>query len=154
MNAEEQNMIEVIKAARTIQEFLWSEMNKSCGLEEFKRMLRKRLSKIEEIKISNPHWKIELKKRLLQIAAISVNLITKLDNNELNYKGIHPKLPSNLPEFDKPIKQPMMKYNEYCEDCEIAIETLDGGSDPIEAYEEGFHLCGKKKPRVKIRNQK
>jgi hypothetical protein len=100
---EEKNIIKVIKAAREVQEFLWRDMNDEAGLEEFKRMFRKRVSKLEKINMSNPHWKIELKKRLLQVAAISVNLITKIDNNELKHEGIHPCMVSNLPQFSKPI---------------------------------------------------
>lgn len=99
MLGEEKNIAAVIKAARQIQEFLWADMNNGAGLEEFKRMFRKRLSKIEEIDMNNPHWKVELKKRLLQIAAISVNLMTKLDKNEIIHGGIHPIKPSNLPQF-------------------------------------------------------
>lgn len=103
MKTEEQTISEVIRAARTIQEFLWGEMNDNCGLEEFKRMFRKRVAKMEEISTENPHWKVELKKRLLQTAAIAVNLITKIDNNKLKHDGIHPNLESNLPEYSQPI---------------------------------------------------
>ena len=101
MKTEEQNMIEVMKAARKIQDFLWGHMNKDIGLEEFKRMFRKRVAKIDEIDMENPHWKVELRKRLLQTAAISVNMITKLDNNKIVHHGIHPTLESNLPQFAK-----------------------------------------------------
>jgi len=100
---EEQNIIAVIKAAREIQEFLWGEMNRDCGLEEFKRMFRKRVAKIDAVSMDNPHWKIELKKRLLQTAAISVNVLTKLDNDMITHGGTHPTLPSNLPEFYGPV---------------------------------------------------
>ena len=100
---EEQNITEVIRAARTIQEFLWHGMNSDIGLEEFKRMFRKRVVKIDEIQMSNPHWKVEMRKRLLQAAAIAINLITKIDNDEIRHDGIHPTLPSNLPEYDRPV---------------------------------------------------
>jgi hypothetical protein len=96
---EDETIMEIILAARTLQEFLWGDMNNEAGLEEFKRMFRKRLAKIDEITFSNPHWKIELKKRLLQTTAIAVNLMTKIDNDELTHEGIHPKLPSNLPDY-------------------------------------------------------
>ena len=99
MNEEDKQIAEVIRAARTIQEFLWSGMNNGAGLEEFKRMYRKRVVKIEAIQLSNPHWKVELRKRLLQTAAISVNLIHKLDNNEPIYEGTHPSMETNLPQF-------------------------------------------------------
>lgn len=104
MKKEEENILEVIKAARIIQDFLWGGMNDGIGLEEFKRMFRKRIIKIEEITMSNPYWKIELRKRLLQVAAIAINLITKIDNNEINREDIHSDKPSNLPQYDKPIK--------------------------------------------------
>jgi len=101
MKTEDQTMFEVIKAARLIQEFLWGDMNDDCGLEEFKRMFRKRVIKIDEIEFSNPHWQTELKKRVLQTAAMAVNLITKLDNGKITYAGTHPHLPSNLPDYEK-----------------------------------------------------
>jgi len=102
---EKETINNMIESARIIQDFLWEDMNKDCGLEEFKRMLRKRLIKIEEINIENPHWKIELTKRLLQTAAICVNLITKIKNNKIIHNGIHPTLPSNLPEYSNKIKE-------------------------------------------------
>lgn len=105
LTKEEENMLEVIKAARLIQEFLWGEMNNSAGLEEFKRMFRKRVAKIDEVDFSNPHWKVELKKRLLQTAAIAINLMTKLDEETLTHEGIHPTLPSNLPQFSEKISE-------------------------------------------------
>lgn len=104
-SSEEKNIIEVIKAARTIQEFLWGDMNSECGLEEFKRMFRKRVIKIDEIQFSNPHWKIEFKKRCLQTAAIAVNVITKLGNDLIEHDGIHPSKQSNLPQFSKRLKE-------------------------------------------------
>jgi hypothetical protein len=103
LTLEELKMIEVMKAARTIQEFLWGEMNKDCGLEEFKRMFRKRVAKIDEVQIDNPHWKVELRKRLLQTAAIAVNLIQKIDEGSITHDGIHPTKPSNLPQYAKKI---------------------------------------------------
>lgn len=102
---EEKAIAEVIRAARVIQDFLWQDMNAEVGLEEFKRMFRKRVAKIEAIDMKNPHWRVELKKRVLQTAAISVNLIHKIDNDMLLHDGIHPTMPSNLPEFDHPVRR-------------------------------------------------
>lgn len=99
MKTEEQNILEVIKAARLIQEFLWTDINDQCDVEEFKRMFRKRVYKIDQIETSNPYWKVELRKRLLQTAAIAVNCITKLDNDLLLKSN--PDLISNLPDFKK-----------------------------------------------------
>ena len=103
---EEKAIIQVIRAARTIQEFLWSDMNEESGLEEFRRMFRKRVAKIEAITMDNPHWRVELNKRLLQTAAICVNLMAKSITGRLTHDGIHPTLPSNLPQYDREIVDP------------------------------------------------
>ena len=101
---EEQYIFQVIQAARVIQEFLWADMNVESGLEEFRRMFRKRVAKIEEISMDNPHWRVELNKRLLQTSAICVNLMAKTANGRLTHDGVHPTMPSNLPDYDKPIE--------------------------------------------------
>jgi hypothetical protein len=103
---EEQYILQVIRAARVIQEFLWADMNVESGLEEFRRMFRKRVAKIEAISMDNPHWQVELNKRLLQTAAICVNLMAKIANGRLTHDGIHPTLPSNLPDYNQPIDNP------------------------------------------------
>jgi hypothetical protein len=76
------SLIKIIFAARVIQEFLWKEhRNEQLSLELWKRLLDKRLDKINLIQRSNPHWQVELRKRLLQNAALSlacINLIPKL----------------------------------------------------------------------------
>lgn len=102
---EEQYIFDVIKAARTIQEFLWADMNSESGLEEFRRMFRKRVAKIEAISMDNPHWRVELNKRLLQTAAICVNLMAKTAGGRLTHDGIHPTLPSNLPEYERQVSR-------------------------------------------------
>ena len=101
-SGEEQIIAETIKAARTVQEFLWSSMNHAAGLEEFRRMFRKRVAKLDKVDTKNPHWRIEVKKRLLQTAAIAVNMIAKIDSGTLGHEGVHPTLPSNLSEYSSP----------------------------------------------------
>lgn len=46
-----------------------------------------------------------------------------------------------------------LKSTEHCMDCEEIIKNddLDGGSDPLENYSAGIHLCNKKNPRIYIR---
>jgi|GEM_PF-1823579 len=99
LDLEELAIAKTIKAARTVQEFLWSDMNHGMGLEEMRRVFAKRLDKISQISLQNPHWRIELKKRLLQMAAISVMAIGKIDKNHEITEGIHETLPSNLPQY-------------------------------------------------------
>ncbi|WP_319408794.1 hypothetical protein [uncultured Desulfosarcina sp.] len=103
---EERCIADVIRAARSIQEFLWADMNSACGLEEFRRMFRKRVAKIDAIRMDNPHWQVELNKRLLQTAAICVNLMAKTTRARITFDGIHPTLPSNLPEYDRQTNHP------------------------------------------------
>ena len=99
LSKEEENIFRAIESAREIQDFLWGDQNNQWDLEEWKRMFRKRVAKIDEIDEKNPHSKVELKKRLLQTAAVSINLLTRLDLD------IMPKnkseIPSNLEEYRK-----------------------------------------------------
>ena len=96
LSREEAIIKETIIAARQIQDFLWSGINVGAGFEEFRRMLRKRLVKMDEVTFDNPYWKIEARKRLLQLAAISVQAIARLDG-DLGFRG------SNLEAYAAPI---------------------------------------------------
>jgi hypothetical protein len=100
LSKEEMFLAESIIAARKIQTMLWGESNGAWGLEEWRRMFVKRFIKIEMIDPSNPHAIVELKKRLLQNAALSIALTAILHYG-------HPieiengQIPSNLPSFTK-----------------------------------------------------
>ena len=97
MSTEEKQILEVIKAARVTEEYLWGEYNGQWDIEEWRRMFRKRIVKIDDIDVNNPHALIEMRKRLLQNAALSVALMKILDT-----KGIptnKPNIPSNLPQY-------------------------------------------------------
>lgn len=97
LTKEEKHLEEAIVAARKIQIFLWGEANGSWGLEEWRRMFIKRVVKIEMIDKNNPHAMVELKKRLLQNAALSIALLGILDGmKEIREDSV---IPSNLPEF-------------------------------------------------------
>lgn len=74
------NIIKVIRSARACEDFLWGDLNKKWNFEEWKRMLAKRVHKIIKIDINNPHWKIELKKRLLQNACVSIALLNEIES--------------------------------------------------------------------------
>lgn len=62
-------------------------------------MFRKRIKKIEDIDSSKPHHMVEMKKRLLQNAALSIALLDILNKEGITetQKGI----PSNLPDYKK-----------------------------------------------------
>ena len=94
---EEEQIREVILAARTLEEYLWGEYNGEWNIEEWRRMFRKRIQKIDDIDVNNPHAIIEMRKRLMQNAALNVALMKILDT-----KGIPTKkcdIPSNLPQY-------------------------------------------------------
>ncbi len=79
MNREDK-IAAVIDAARTVQDFLWGQIEeRGYDFELWRKILGKRLAKIDEIDSSEPHAIIELRKRLLQTAAVSVAWLEALD---------------------------------------------------------------------------
>ena len=93
LSTEEEVIKEVLISARNIQEFLWGNINKEIDFEEFRAMIRKRVAKLDEIDTSKRYWRIEARKRLLQLAAISTNAINKIKDPE--FEG------TNLEKFRK-----------------------------------------------------
>ena len=66
-------------------------------------MFRKRIQKIDDIDVNNPHAIIEMRKRVMQNAALSVALMKILDT-----KGIPTNecdIPSNLPQYSNENKE-------------------------------------------------
>ncbi len=100
MTSEEQYLFDTVISARKVQQFLWGFVNDEWGLEEWRRMFRKRLKKIDDIDSSNPHWKVEMKKRVLQNTALGIALLALIDRGNLA-EGIHPTVPSNLPAYEE-----------------------------------------------------
>ena len=94
---EEQQLAEAIVAARKMQEFLWGEYNGQWNIEEWRRMFRKRIQKIDDIDVNNPHAKIEMRKRLVQNAAVSIALLRIIDEEGIPTKEC--ESPSNLPQY-------------------------------------------------------
>lgn len=98
IKTEETVIIEAIKHSRAVQDYLWGWANKEWGIEEWRRMLRKRVEKLDELDPSNPHYNVELRKRVLQTAALSVALLTEMEKRNIK-DGVHPSVPSNLPQY-------------------------------------------------------
>lgn len=98
---EEAYLFEAIMAARKVQEYLWGEYNGQWGIEEWKRMFKKRMVKIDDIDPNNPHALIELKKRILQNTALGIALLKRLDDpvSSENIKRDDCDIPSNLPQY-------------------------------------------------------
>jgi F420-0:gamma-glutamyl ligase-like protein len=68
----------------------------------WKRMFRKRVVKLEEIRRDNPHAAVELKKRLLQQAALSLALIAIIEETGVPWEAVPGASPSNLPQYADP----------------------------------------------------
>lgn len=94
---EEQQLAEAIVAARKMQEFLWGEYNGQWNIEEWRSMFRKRIQKIDDIDVNNPHAKIEMRKRLVQNAALSIALLRIIDEEGIPVKDC--EISSNLPQY-------------------------------------------------------
>ena len=105
LSEEEKALVEVILAARKIQTFLWGKANGEYGFEEWKRMFRKRVAKLDEVSLENPHAATEVKKRLLQTAALAVALIAVIEKRGGIPEAAADAPPSNLPQYSKPVKE-------------------------------------------------
>ncbi|KKM75488.1 hypothetical protein LCGC14_1389820 [marine sediment metagenome] len=98
LTPEEKALANIIMSARTIQEYLWGRENKRFGFEEWRRMFRKRVVKLDGIDEANPYAMTELKKRVLQVGALAVALLAILDKENLpEHRDDEP--PSNLPSY-------------------------------------------------------
>ena len=100
---EEEQIREVIIASRILEEYLWGEYNVKWNIEEWRRMFRKRIQKIDDIDVNNPHAIIEMRKRLMQNAALSIALMKILDTKGIPLEKCD--IPSNLPEYASEIKE-------------------------------------------------
>lgn len=94
---EEEQIREVIVASRKLEEYLWGEYNGKWNIEEWRRMFRKRIQKIDDIDVKNPHAIIEMRKRIMQNAALSVALMKILDTRGIPQDEC--EVPSNLPQY-------------------------------------------------------
>lgn len=91
LTPEEQIIFEVIVAAREVQDFLWQDM--SLQYQDFQNsfqiwldVFQKRVVKISQIDFNNPSAKVELRKRILQQAALSIQALKVLSNEGDNTK--------------------------------------------------------------------
>lgn len=75
--------VRVMLAARTIQDFLWGGTpGRSCRPESFDRYLaacQKRIDCLYQLDRSNRSWKVEARKRLLQLATVAVSTMEFID---------------------------------------------------------------------------
>ncbi len=80
---EEQKIFEAIVSARTVQNFIWGEhgfyMDSFWDHGNWIEVFQKRVDRIAELDLNYPSWKIELRKRLLQQAALSIQALQLID---------------------------------------------------------------------------
>ena len=89
----------MVQYARRVQDYLWGDKNDSWPLEEWKRMFEKRICKIDDIDPKNPHADVELKKRLIQNAALCINLLSIIELSGIPGDKYHTA--SNLPQYTR-----------------------------------------------------
>lgn len=86
---EEKIIVEAIMHAREIQEYIWQELsyhNKEFlpNLEVWHQIFQKRVDKIKAIDASHWNAKVELRKRLLQQAALSILALKLIEDEPQN----------------------------------------------------------------------
>ena len=84
---EEELVAEALIEARNIQEYFWQELSiihKPFDAKTWKDVFQKRVDKIGVIDFKNPHAKVELRKRLLQQAALSIKALVVLDTKGIS----------------------------------------------------------------------
>ena len=84
-NKEEKLIAEAIINARNVQEYIWQELSYTnkpyfYNMSLWSHAFQKRVDKIAKINIEQINYKIELRKRLLQQAALSIAALQILDN--------------------------------------------------------------------------
>ena len=84
---DEQLIAEAILEGRKVQEYLWQELsllNKPYNTKIWETVFSKRVKKISELDCSNVSCKVELRKRILQQAALSILALRVLDEESKN----------------------------------------------------------------------
>lgn len=82
---DEELIIEAVLNARKVQEYIWQELSytndESIDIKKWIRVFKKRVDKISELDAINNNYKVELRKRILQQAALSIAALFVLDKN-------------------------------------------------------------------------
>lgn len=87
LTLEEELILKSLKEARNIQDYLWNRINGyylNFCLPDWVEMFDKRVDKIKKINPEHPHAKVELKKIILQQAALSILALRAIDEMEGN----------------------------------------------------------------------
>jgi hypothetical protein len=82
--------VRVAMAARRVQDYLWNAPGERSYESELLRwnswlaQIRKRVTKLDAVNRSTYHWRVEARKRLLQIAALAVAMMEAIDKGALD----------------------------------------------------------------------
>lgn len=83
MENEDNIIHEAIKDARRVQEYIWQELSLTNDLDfdarTWQYVFQKRVDKIAQIRKTDPLYKAELRKRVLQQAALSICALKIID---------------------------------------------------------------------------
>jgi len=74
-------VLHALMAARRVQDFLWGPgKTRDQDWQTWMSVIEKRIGKMNSINRASRHWQVEARKRLLQIAAVSIAMIEWIDN--------------------------------------------------------------------------
>jgi len=80
---DEKLIAEAMLAGRKVQEYLWNDLSllrQGFELNDWQKVFQKRIDKICELDINSKSYKVELRKRILQQACLSILAMKVLDN--------------------------------------------------------------------------
>lgn len=81
--------VRVAIAARRVQDFLWNRpgervyMNERFKWDSWMEQIEKRTQRLNRVDPSHMHWRVEAKKRLLQLSALSVAMMEAIDSGAI-----------------------------------------------------------------------
>ena len=80
--------VRVAMAARRVQDYLWDAPGERSYESDrwnlWVAQIRKRVTKLDAVNRSTYHWRVEARKRLLQIAALAVAMMEAIDKGALD----------------------------------------------------------------------
>jgi len=85
LQQDEKLILEALLEARKVQDYIWQDLSllhKPYNVKAWASVFSKRVNKICQIDNNNPHAKVELRKRVLQQAALSIMALKVLDNEK------------------------------------------------------------------------
>lgn len=82
--------VQVLLAARTVQDYLWGPVPGQRPNKDYAawvEVIDKRIGKLSAVRFSNPLWRVEARKRLLQVAAVALAMLEWVNQLPEDYDG-------------------------------------------------------------------